>query len=75
MLILNIDERQVVTLTRDGVELGTLHVAARSDGRIRIALDFPRDIQIWRAETAADILASRRRKGDIPPEYMPCPQT
>ena len=66
MLVLNITDRHVVTLSRDGVEIGTVHIAARPDGRIRLALDFPRDVKIWRGETAERIIQKRRQRGELP---------
>lgn len=50
MLIVTVNDSEEVVLTRDGVQLGRITVCHRGDGRIRLGLDFPRDIRILRGE-------------------------
>lgn len=50
MLILSVKESEDIVLTRDGAVLGRITVCHRGDGRIRLGLEFPRDIKILRGE-------------------------
>ena len=63
-LVITVPTEQEFTLSRDGVEIGRVQVTIRGDGRARVAFDFPRDVQIWRGEVAAEIARNGRRKPD-----------
>ena len=52
VLVITVKDSQSFALLRDGVELGTLQVSIRKDGKARVAFDFPRDVEIWRGEIA-----------------------
>lgn len=61
MLVLSCNKPTVFELTAaDGTSIGTIHVARRS-GRevVRVAFDLPREIAVWRGETAAKIRDAR----------------
>jgi sRNA-binding carbon storage regulator CsrA len=63
-LVITVPTEQEFTLSRDGVEIGRVQVTIRGDGRARVAFDFPRDVEIWRGEVAAEIARNGRRKPD-----------
>jgi len=50
MLIVTLTDAGGVVLLRDGKQFGEVTVRMRGDGRIRLGLDFPKDIKILRAE-------------------------
>lgn len=50
MLIVTVTEREEIVLSRDGVEIGTVSVKIRGDGRVRVGLQFPKAIKIVRKE-------------------------
>lgn len=60
MLVITVKDQMRFALSRDGIEIGTMHVSMRADGKARVAFDFPRDVEIWRGEIAADASAKRR---------------
>lgn len=61
LLVLQCNGPTVFELTdRQGNPIGTIHVARRSGREIvRVAFDLPREIEIWRGETAEKIRAQR----------------
>ena len=63
-LVITVPDEQRFELLRDGVAFGAITVTIRGDGRARIAFEFPRDIEIWRGELAAEIARNGRRKPD-----------
>lgn len=67
MLVVTATKPTRFELRREGDTdaIGTLEVSVTRNGRVRVALDFPRDIKIWRGEHA-DQIASRREAGEPP---------
>lgn len=67
MLVVTATKPTRFELRREGEAdaIGTLEVSVTRNGRVRVALDFPRDIKIWRGEHA-DQIAARREAGDAP---------
>jgi len=60
-LVITVPDEQEFRLSRDGVAIGAVRVSIRGDGRVRVAFDFPRDVQIWRGEVADEIARNGRR--------------
>jgi sRNA-binding carbon storage regulator CsrA len=63
VLIVTVKEHEEVVLSRDGVELGTVTVRVRGDGRVRIGLDFPKEVRIARKELDARAAELRGKEG------------
>lgn len=60
MLVITVKDQMRFAFSRDGVEIGTVHVSMRADGKARVAFDFPREVEIWRGEIADEAAAKRR---------------
>lgn len=50
--MITVKDDETFSMSRDGVQVGTLQVSLRRDGKVRVAFDFPREIEIWRGEIA-----------------------
>lgn len=67
MLVVTATKPTRFEFRREGADaaIGTMEVSVTRNGRVRVALDFPRDIQIWRGEHA-DQISERRQAGGNP---------
>lgn len=60
-LVITVPDEQEFRLSRAGVEIGAIKVSIRGDGRVRVAFEMPREVEIWRGEVAAEIARNGRR--------------
>lgn len=59
MLVVTINRATRFEFRNADGSLGSIEVAAIGTGRVRLALDFPRAVEIWRGENAERIAEAR----------------
>lgn len=65
MLVVTINKDTRFELRDESGAIGVLQVVSLGCGRVRVALDFPRTVEIWRGENA-EAIAARRAAGGKP---------
>lgn len=59
MLVVTINRNTRFEFRNADGSIGAMDVAAIGNGRVRVALDFPRSVDIWRGENAERIAEAR----------------
>ncbi|MHC4107733.1 MAG: carbon storage regulator [Planctomycetota bacterium] len=59
MLVISRREGEEVVIGEPGNPIGTVRIAMIKGDRVRLAFDFPREIEVHRREIADQILASK----------------
>ncbi len=59
MLVISRREGEEVVIGEPGSPIGMVRIARIKGDRVRLAFDFPRDIEVHRREVADQILASK----------------
>lgn len=59
MLVIGINKPTRFEFVDANGDIGAMEVSVLSNGKARVAFDFPRSVAIWRGENAAKIRAQR----------------